>query len=129
MAMHRIGAWTGAKKQRLLERVRKVALALPDATERLGHGAPCFYLRNKHTFVMCMDNHHDDGRVALWCAAPEGAQAVLIAADPERFFIPPYVGKGGWIGMRLDVKPDWKHVAAVIDEAYHTIVEARKRRR
>ena len=121
--------WAGAKEQKLLERVRKLCLAFPETTERLGHGAPCFYLRDKHTFVMCMDNHHNDGRVALWCAAPPGMQTALLAADPVRFFIPPYVGKGGWIGIRIDIKPDWKQIAAVIDEAYHTVVEARTRRR
>jgi len=115
--------WTGAKEQRLLERVRKLCLAFPDTTERLSHGEPCFYVRDKHTFVMATDDHHHDGRVALWCAAPDGAQPALLAADPERFFFPPYVGKGGWIGMRIDVKPDWKQIAAVIDDAYHTIAE------
>jgi hypothetical protein len=113
--------WTGAKEQKLLERVRKLCLAFPEATERLSHGTPCFYLRDKHTFVMPWDNHHGDGRVALWCAAPDGAQAALVAAEPERFFVPPYMGHRGWIGIRIDGKPDWKAVAAVIAEAYYTI--------
>jgi predicted DNA-binding protein (MmcQ/YjbR family) len=78
---------------------------------------------------MCADDHHHDGRVALWCAAPEGAQPALLAADPERFFVPPYVGPRGWIGMRIDGKPDWKQVAALIDEAHHTVAEAHTRKR
>ncbi len=121
------GGWAGAAEQKLLARVRKLCLAHPEATERLSHGMPCFYLRDKHTFVMCADNHHQDGRVALWCAAPDGAQEALIGADPGRFFRPPYMGVRGWIGVRLDVKPDWKQVAAVIDEAYQTIADAHRR--
>jgi predicted DNA-binding protein (MmcQ/YjbR family) len=123
-----VSGWTGANERKLLERVRKLCLAYPEATERLSHGSPCFYLRDKHTFIMCGDNHHGDGRVALWCAAPPGAQAALLAADPARFFVPAYVGKRGWVGMRIDGKPDWQQVAAVIDEAYHTVAEAHRRR-
>ena len=115
--------WEGAKEQKLLERVRKLCLALPEATERLGHGQPCFYVRDKHTFAMCTDNHHGDGRIAVWCAAPEGAQDVLLKADPEQFFYPPYVGVRGWIGMRLDIRPDWIRIAAVIDDAYYTVAD------
>ncbi|MDQ6941082.1 MAG: MmcQ/YjbR family DNA-binding protein [Candidatus Eremiobacteraeota bacterium] len=104
-----------------LTRVRALCLALPEATERLSHGSPCFFVRDKKTFVMFTDDHHGDGRLALWCAAPEGAQEALTGADPERFFRPPYVGVRGWIGVRLDIRPDWDEVAGIIEDAYRVV--------
>ena len=114
---------TNAAKQKVvataLERVRAICLALPEATERLSHGAPTFFA--KKSFVMFLNDHHGDGRLALWCAAPEGAQQALTGADPERFFRPPYVGVGGWIGVRLDIRPDWGEIAGIIEDAYRTV--------
>lgn len=101
-----------------LGRVREICLALPETTERLSHGAPTFFIRGKKTFVMYLDNHHDDGRLALWCAAPEGVQAELVESEPERFFRPPYVGHRGWIGVRLDRDVDWEEVAGIARDAY-----------
>jgi hypothetical protein len=115
-------------QRRLLERVRKMCLALPLASERASHGEPCFFVNEKHQFVMCADDHHGDGRVALWLAAEPGAQDVLVAADPARFFRPPYVGTRGWIGVRIDKHPDWKHIAILIGEAYRVVAEAHVRR-
>ena len=66
------------------------------------------------------DRHHDD-RVALWCAAPPGAQQARVAADPEHYFVPPYVGARGWLGVYLDVPLDWDEVADVITDAYRQI--------
>ena len=102
-----------------LERVRALCLALPEATERLSHGAPTFFA--KKSFVMFLNDHHGDGRLALWCAAPEGAQEALVGVDSERFFRPPYVGVRGWIGVRLDVRPDWGEIAGIIEEAYRVV--------
>jgi len=102
-----------------LKRVRALCLALPGATERLSHGAPTFFV--KKSFVMFHNDHHGDGRLAIWCAAPEGAQPALIGADQERFFRPPYVGPGGWIGVRLDVRPDWDEIAGIIEDAYRHV--------
>ncbi|HEX3549878.1 MAG TPA: MmcQ/YjbR family DNA-binding protein [Candidatus Elarobacter sp.] len=117
--------WTKAYAARTLDRVRRLCLALPEATERESHGSPTFFVRAKPSFVSFVDDHHGDGRLAIWCAAPPGAQDVLLAADPDRFFRPPYVGTRGWIGMRLDGDPDWAHVAAVVDEAYRTVAPAK----
>lgn len=108
-----------------LRHVRAFCLALPETTERESHGAPCFFVRDKKTFVMFTDDHHGDGRVALWCAAPFGAQEALVGADPERFFRPPYVGPRGWIGLRVDIRPDWNEIAAVIEDAYRTVAPAK----
>ncbi len=114
-----------ATSQRALQRVRKLCLALPQATEKLSHGAPCFFVRDKTTFVMFMDDHHRDGRLALWCAAPAGVQEILTGADPEQFFRPPYVGYRGWIGVRLDRAPDWERVADIVEDAYRTVAPAK----
>jgi hypothetical protein len=108
-----------------LDRVRRICLALPDTNERPSHGMPTFFVRDRKTFVHYADNHHGDGRLALWCHAPEGAQAVLVASDPERFFAPPYVGHRGWIGVRLDRDPDWDHVADIIEDAWRMVAPKR----
>jgi len=68
---------------------------------------------------MYIDNHHSDGMVSLQCKAPPGAQEVLTGADPARFFVPPYVGHIGWVGVRLDVAPvDWDVLASLINDSY-----------
>ena len=95
-------AVTGAGSATALERVRALCLALPEATERPSHGSPAWFVRDKRCFVMFLDDHHGDGRLALWCAAPEGMQHALVAGDPEAYFVPPYVGHRGWVGVRLD---------------------------
>lgn len=83
-----------------IERVRRLCLALPDASERVSHGEPTFFV-GKRVFVMFADNHHGDGHVAVWLPVPEGFQAGLIEAKPEVFFRPPYVGPRGWVGIEL----------------------------
>ncbi len=78
---------------------------------------------------MYWDDHHGDGRLALWCAAAAGAQEALMAADGHRFFRPPYVGHRGWVGMRIDRRPDWAEVTEVIHDAYRAVAPARLRAR
>jgi hypothetical protein len=94
---------------------------LPETTERPSHGAPTFFIRGKKAFVMVLDDHHGDGRFAIWCAAPEGMQRMLVDADPERFFVPPYVGHRGWLGVRLDRGLDWEQITGTIEDAFATI--------
>jgi hypothetical protein len=108
-----------------LDRVRELCLSLPETSERLSHGQPAFFIREKKTFVMYLDDHHDDGRLALWCAAPEGMQRALVDADPERYFVPPYVGHRGWLGVRLDRGLDWNDVAGAIEDAYLAVAPKR----
>ena len=67
---------------------------------------------------MVMNNHHGDGRFAIWCAAPEGLQPTLVEADAERFFVPPYVGHRGWLGVRLDRGLDWDELAGFAEDAW-----------
>jgi hypothetical protein len=104
-----------------LERVRKIALALPEVNERLSHGSPTWFIRDKKTFVSYLDDHHGDGRLALWCAAPLGAQAMLVDEEPDRFFVPAYVGHRGWIGVRLDRAVDWGEIEAILEDAYRCV--------
>jgi hypothetical protein len=105
-------------RARILERIRGICLALPETNERLSHGAPTFFVRNKRPFVMVLTDHHGDGRFAIWCPAPAGLQQMLVEADPERFFVPPYVGHRGWLGVRLDRGLDWDELAGIVEDAY-----------
>jgi hypothetical protein len=109
---------TARERQRILDRLRRICLALPEPSERPSHGAPTFFVREKRSFLMVVTNHHGDGRFAIWCAAPPGLQAMLVEADPERFFRPPYVGHRGWLGLRLDGALDWDELAGVVEDAY-----------
>jgi hypothetical protein len=111
---------------RLLARVRELCLALPGVTERPSHGSPSFFIDDKKSFAAFSDNHHNDGRIALVCAAPEGAQAMLVDANPGCYYVPPYVGHLGWIGVRLDRDLPWSEIGAVI-EAAHAARQARRR--
>jgi len=103
-----------------LDRLRDLCLALPEVTERLSHGEPTWFVQGKKTFVMFANHHHDD-RVAFVCAAPDGAQEMLVGAEPERFFVPPYVGHRGWLGVYLDVPVDWDQVADLVVDAYRRV--------
>lgn len=104
-----------------LDQVRSICLDLPDVTERLSHGSPTWFVRDKKSFVMFHDDHHGDGRLAIWCAAPPGIQAQLVEQEPARFFRPPYVGGRGWLGVQLDVDPDWVEMAQICADAYRQI--------
>jgi hypothetical protein len=116
-------------KQQILAAVRELCLALPETSERLSHGEPTFFVREKRSFATVWDSHHGDGRFALICAASTGMQSALVEADPERFYVPPYVGHRGWIGVRLDRGFDRKEIAGIVEDAYAevappTLVEA-----
>ena len=97
-----------------LDRLRAICLALPEATERETWGDPTFRVRDK-IFALPRGG---DGRLSLWCKAPPGMQDILVGADPARFFVPPYVGHHGWIGVRLDTAPDWDEIADLVAESY-----------
>lgn len=102
-----------------LDRVRKIALALPEATERPSHGEPAWFVRNK-LFATWEDHHHGDPVVGLWVKAAPGLQQILVQADPARYYRPKYVGHAGWIGvnMEADVDVDWPHVEDLIRDSY-----------
>jgi hypothetical protein len=106
----------------VVAKVRAICLALPEATEKLTHGAPGFFVRKQ--FVMLWPKgHHDNEFPHFWCAAPIGAQEALFATS-DRFFRPPYVGHRGWIGVRLDGAIDWVEMGELIEEAYRVIAPA-----
>jgi hypothetical protein len=105
------------RRPRLLERVRAICLGWPEASEKIAWGGPTFRVKDK-LFAMYLDDHHGDGRIALWIKAPEGVQELLIEAEPERFFRPPYVGPSGWIGVRLDGAVDWSEITDLLADGY-----------
>jgi predicted DNA-binding protein (MmcQ/YjbR family) len=105
-----------------LQRIRDVSLALPEAVEKPfgGHtSAPAFRVRDKF-FVMC-----DEKATTMNVKAPRGAQGILVGSDPDRFFVPRYVGPKGWVGVRLGPGTDWEEVAEMIVESYCLIAPAR----
>ena len=105
-----------------LARLRKVCLALPEAHEVEAWGEPTFRVRNK-LFAMyaAPHNHHGGGRPAVWCKAAPGNQAMMVRAEPERYFVPPYVGPSGWVGVWLDRNPDWSEVKALMTDSYRLV--------
>jgi predicted DNA-binding protein (MmcQ/YjbR family) len=105
----------------ITERLRKACLALPGAEEKQAWGDATFRVRDR-IFAMVKTG---DGRISVWCKAPPGSQQVLVGADPETFFAPPYVGPKGWVGMRLDRGPDWTEVAAVVTRSYRLVAPKR----
>lgn len=107
-----------------LDTLRRLCLAFPETSERLSHGEPTWFVREKKSFVMYADHHHD-ARLAFWCAAPAWAQQTLTTSDPERFFIPPYVGHRGWLGVWLDVPVDWDEIADLVGDAYCMVAPKR----
>ena len=104
-----------------IDRLREICLALPEAAEKEAWGDPTFRVRDK-IFAM---QKRGDGRVSVWLKAPEGSQSILVGADPDRYFVPPYVGHKGWIGVRLDAGPDWAQVAALVKRSYRLIAPKR----
>lgn len=97
-----------------LERLREICLALPEATEQETWGHPTFRVRDK----IFAGYGEEEGRQTLTCKAPSGAQEVLVANDPERFFRPAYVGHRGWVGVRLNPPIDWGQIADLVEESY-----------
>lgn len=109
-----------------IERLRGICLALPETSERYTFEAPTFRVREK-IFAMPRDTdiRSLSGRLSVWMKAPPHSQEILVGADPRRFFVPPYVGPKGWIGMRLDDGPDWDEVAALVRRSYRLIAPKR----
>jgi|SRR5215471_15467952 len=105
-------------------RLRAICLALPETSEKIAWGEPTFRVRDK-IFAQLDDHHHGADRLAVWLPMPIGAQEGLVYADPTRFFVPPYVGRRGWVGVRLDRRPNWSRVATLLREAYGFVAPAR----
>ncbi|HEV3177217.1 MAG TPA: MmcQ/YjbR family DNA-binding protein [Stellaceae bacterium] len=103
------------KRKSPLDHLREICLALPEAEERETWELPTFRVRDK---IYAMFVEDEDDRPAFWAKAPPGNQTHLVEADPERFFVPPYVGHKGWIGMHLDRRVAWREVAVVVERSY-----------
>ncbi len=102
----------------LFEKIRTLCLSFPGTSERISHGTPTFFINDKLSFVQYWVDHHGDGKIALWCSAASGVQALLIEATPEVYFRPAYVGHLGWVGVRLDRDATWAEISGMIEEAY-----------
>jgi hypothetical protein len=115
--------------RRIVARLRAICAALPEATEKLSHGEPTWFAGKGKVFAMLDDHHHGAAHLSVWLPQPVGVQEALIDADPKRFFRPPYVGPSGWIGVVLDVEPDWPLVERLVRDAYLHVATARLRAR
>jgi predicted DNA-binding protein (MmcQ/YjbR family) len=105
-----------------LARLRKICLALPNAAEKVAWGDPTWRVRDR-IFAMQKGNHAG-GRPSVWLKAEDGQQAALVDMDPALFFVPPYVGHKGWVGVYLDGKRlDWNMIAALIEGSYRLIAD------
>ena len=113
----------GRTERAAVERLRKLCLALPGATEKMAWGEPTW--RAGKIFAQMDTHHHGADHLAVWLPARPGVQEALVAEDPERFFRPPYVGPSGWIGVRIDRRPDWRIVAGLVKDAYRTVAPAK----
>src|SRR5882762_7351878 len=109
-------------RKREYDNVRKIAVALPEVNERLSHGAPCFFIRDKRPLCYFHDHRNDD-RISLWCPAPSGVQEELVAGEPKRFFKPPTSASGTftrWLGIFPDTtgddRVDWNEIAAILED-------------
>lgn len=101
----------------VLKKLRALCLALPETSEKEAWGGPTFRVKGK-MFAMYADNHHGSGHVAVWCNADADARDTVIAADSGRFFVPPYVGVRGWLGVRLDKRIGWKRITEIVEHSY-----------
>jgi hypothetical protein len=102
----------------ILENVREICLGLPDVMERLSHGEPCWFYKGKRVICMFDDHHHGADRVAVWVPCLPGVAAGLVAGDSLQYFVPPYVGVKGWVGVILDEGTDWEAVRDLVEVAW-----------
>jgi predicted DNA-binding protein (MmcQ/YjbR family) len=100
-------------------------MALPDAVEKISHGEPCWFAGKGKLFASLDDHHHGAPHLSVWLPAPLGAQEALVAADPKRYFRPPYVGHKGWVAVVLDDGPDWDAVAELVEQGYRLVASPR----
>ena len=101
-----------------IQRLRQICLALPGAFEKEAWGECTFRVSGGSMFAMTDNHHHGSEHIAVWVKAPREVQEIMVAADAKRFFVPPYVGAKGWIGVRLDYKVDWDEVADIVTDGY-----------
>lgn len=110
-----------------IKRLRTLCLALPEVFEKEAWGECTFRVTGGSMFAMTDNDHHDSGHTAVWVKAPPMVQEILVNADGKRFFVPPYVGGKGWVGVRLDYKVDWDELGEMLKDGY--LMSAPKRLR
>ncbi len=110
-----------------IHRLREICLALPEAFEKEAWGECTFRVTGGTMFAMTDNDHHGSGHTSVWVKAPPMVQEILVHADGERFFVPPYLGGKGWLGVRLDYKVDWEELAGILKDGY--LMSAPKRLR
>lgn len=106
----------------ILDRLRQFCMSLPEVSERISHGSPTFFVREKK--VLCSfhpDGVHGEHGMSMWAPAPPGVQEQLVDDEPDRFYRPPYVGGRGWIGVRLDRDVDWAEVEGIVRDSYRKV--------
>jgi hypothetical protein len=120
-----MGKTPASPADRAYERVREICLGFPAADEKLSHGAPAFHVRGK-MFLTFVDDHHGDGRLAVWCKSSPEEQRRLVAEQPRRYFVPPYVGVKGWVGVCVDAEgADWIALTMLVEEAWRSVAPTR----
>jgi predicted DNA-binding protein (MmcQ/YjbR family) len=112
-------------RNELEKSIQQLCLAFPEAEELTSHGMPNYRVRGGKVFATYAANHHGDGRIALWLNTPDGMQDAYVRAESKHFFIPPYVGPSGWLGVRLDVGLPWKRLAPLVRAAYEHVAPSR----
>lgn len=112
---------TQRQHDRALAGVRKICLSFPEVSERLSHGSPTWFVREKRTVATFVDDHHGDDILGIWCPAMPGVQEEMVALEPDRFFRPPYVGPSGWLGVRLDRDVDWNEIRGILTDSYRKV--------
>src|ERR1700685_4653296 len=101
-----------------IAKLREICLAFPEAFEKEAWGECTFRVAGGSMFAMTDNDHHGSGHCAVWVKAPAMVQEILVNSDPKRFFIPPYMGKKGWVGVRIDYKVKWDQTAAILKDGY-----------
>jgi predicted DNA-binding protein (MmcQ/YjbR family) len=108
-----------------LVRFTKICLALPETTRQYNGQHAGFHVKKK-TFAYFMNDHHGDGIVSVACKVLPGDNKALPAANPDRFYLPAYIGPRGWVALRLDVgEIDWDEVAELVAGSYRLIAPKR----
>jgi hypothetical protein len=118
-------ASSGGRSGDPVDLLRAICMALPEAVEKISHGEPAWFAGKGKLFASLDDHHHGAPHLSVWLPAPLGVQEALVAADPKRYFRPPYVGHKGWVAVILDTKPDWDAVAELVEQGYR-LVASRK---
>jgi predicted DNA-binding protein (MmcQ/YjbR family) len=114
-----------AGEDRRLKRLTEICLALPEAARR-DMGQHAAFMVRKKTFAYYLDNHHGDDIVAVTCKVPLGENADLAALDPDKYYLPAYIGPKGWVALRLDRGViDWGEVSDLVVTSYRLVAPKR----